>query len=111
MNASDKKPEKSGVPEEGKSFIFPSTASRGRGRFSGIYSSATGRAGIIALHPIAGLLVGGGLGAYLERTFETGNWIFWLFLILGFIAGYRNAAREYRAMLREQDEKRTSALP
>lgn len=83
-----------------KSFIF-SEGTRGGGAFT----RAVGRSGVIALHPIAGLLVGGGLGIYLQREYALGGWVFWALLLVGTFAGCRNAWRDYRAMLREQSEE------
>lgn len=82
-----------------KSFIF-SEGTRG-----GAFTRAVGRSGVIALHPVAGLLVGGGLGMYLQREYGLGSWVFWTLLLLGTFAGCRNAWRDYRAMLREQNEE------
>ena len=85
---------------EGKGYIFPKKSGSRFATFSG----SLGRAGVIGLHPLSGLLVGGAAGYFLREYFGAG-WIFWVLLLLGFIAGCRNAYREARALLREQDNE------
>ncbi|GHV53247.1 hypothetical protein FACS1894206_03560 [Deltaproteobacteria bacterium] len=60
------------------------------------------RAGVIGLHPVAGLLVGGACGYFLWKQFDAA-WCFWVFLLIGFIAGWMNAYGDIRVMMREQD--------
>lgn len=94
-----KKPEEADTPDAGKGYIFPKA---GRAARAASFSSVLGRAGIIGLHPISGILVGGGAGYFLWKKFDAA-WIFWILLLLGFVAGCLNAWREARAYLREQD--------
>ena len=61
-----------------------------------------GRAGVIGLHPLSGLLVGGAAGYFLWKHFDA-PWIFWTLLPIGFAAGCLNAYREIHALLLEQD--------
>lgn len=83
---------------EGKGYIFPEKSGSRFATFNG----SLGRAGVIGLHPLSGMLVGGAAGYFLRGYFGAG-WIFWVLLLAGFIAGCRNAYREARALLREQD--------
>ncbi|MCC8193642.1 MAG: AtpZ/AtpI family protein [Deltaproteobacteria bacterium] len=82
-----------------KGYIFPRTGLHTR---AATFGGALGRAGIIGLHPVSGLLVGGAAGYFLWKKFDAA-WIFWVLLLLGFIAGCLNAYREARAYLREQE--------
>ncbi len=86
-----------------KEYIFPK---RGTSK-TALFGSAIGRAGVIGLHPLSGILVGGCAGYFLRREFDA-PWIFWTLLLLGFIAGCRNAYRETKALLRDMEtpEKR-----
>ena len=86
-----------------KGYIFPKAGAHTR---AATLSSSLGRAGVIGLHPLSGLLVGGGAGYFLWKNFDA-PWLFWVFLLLGFAAGCLNAYRELRALLREQDTKKT----
>lgn len=91
--------------DAGKSYIFPEKSGA---THVAAFGGALGRAGIIALHPISGLLVGGVAGYLLWKKFDAA-WIFWILLLLGFTAGCLNAYREARAFLREQDTKQERA--
>ena len=82
-----------------KGHIFPEK----RASHAATFGGALGRAGVIGLHPLSGILVGGAAGYFLWKRFDA-QWIFWLLLLLGFIAGCRNAYREMRSYLREQEE-------
>ncbi len=94
-----KKSEGTGNTNAGKGYIFPKA---GRAARAASFSGALGRAGLIGLHPISGLLVGGGAGYILWKKFDAA-WIFWILLLAGFIAGCLNARREALAYLREQN--------
>ena len=98
------KPEAKNGTGEGKGYIFPKA---NHGSRVASFGSAIGRAGVIGLHPLSGILVGGCAGYFLWKHFDAA-WIFWILLLLGFIAGCLNAYREAKALLREQDaeEKR-----
>lgn len=89
--------EKPEHPGGGKSHIFPKQtgpASRTSGSFF--------RAGVIGLHPVSGLVVGGASGYFLWKEFDAA-WCFWGLLCIGFIAGCLNAYRDINAMLREEE--------
>jgi len=83
---------------EPKGYIFPKAGVHARAATLG---NSLGRAGIIGLHPLSGLLVGGAIGYFLWKKFDA-SWAFWVFLLFGFAAGCLNAYREARALLREQ---------
>lgn len=100
MGTSEEPPGETHGRTEGKGYIFPE---RSGSRFA-MFGGSVGRAGLIGLHPLSGLLVGGAAGYFLREYFDAG-WIFWVLLLLGFIAGCRNAYREARALLREQDNE------
>lgn len=93
------------TPEDGrkadtrKGYIFPKT----RASHAATFGGAIGRAGVIGLHPLSGILVGGAAGYFLWKRFDA-QWLFWILLLLGFIAGCRNAYREMRSYLREQEK-------
>jgi F0F1-type ATP synthase assembly protein I len=94
-----KKSEEAGGASAGKGYIFPREDSISR---AASFGGALGRAGVIGLHPVSGLLVGGIAGHVLWKEFDA-SWIFWTLLPLGFVAGCLNAYREARAYIREQD--------
>jgi len=91
------KPEKTDTTPKG--YIFPKAGLHTR---TATLGSSLGRASVVGLHPLSGLLVGGVVGYFLWKQFDA-PWIFWTFLPLGFAAGCRNAYREIRTLLREQD--------
>lgn len=99
------KPEHSGGAQGGKSHIFPKQtgdAARMGGSFF--------RAGVIGLHPVSGLVVGGVGGYFLWKRFDAA-WCFWGLLFIGFIAGCLNAYRDVRAMLREGEAEDAAKKP
>ena len=62
---------------------------------------AMGRAFRMATDLVAGVLVGGVIGYYLDQWLDTAPWLFVLFLVFGIAAGVRNVARTYMAMQAE----------
>ncbi|CAK7068806.1 MAG: hypothetical protein DELT_01781 [Desulfovibrio sp.] len=91
---------------EKKGYIFPKkTESR-----AAFFGKSVSRAGIIGLHPLSGLLVGGVAGYFLWKYFAA-PWIFWCMLAFGFIAGCRNAYRDFRAMQREEEAEDAAKKP
>lgn len=98
MRSPMKQPQKAG--NQGKKYIFP----KNRPANAPSFAAAIGRAGVIGLHPLSGLLVGGLAGYFLRERFEA-PWLFWVLLLAGFIAGCRNAYRDAKALVREQDRE------
>lgn len=68
------------------------------------------RAGLIGLHPISGLVVGGIAGYFLWRKFDA-PWFFWSLLAIGFIAGCRNAYRDFCLMRHEEETDNAAKMP
>ena len=89
-----KKPDSGGTQERG--YIFPKKSSAAAPAIGGAFF----RAGVIALHPVSGLLVGGVAGYFLWKHFDAA-WMFWGLLLLGFAAGCLNARRDFKAMMRD----------
>lgn len=87
-------------------YIFPKKT-ESRASFLGKSAS---RAGIIGLHPLSGLVVGGLAGYFLWKKFDA-SWLFWGMLLIGFIAGCRNAYRDFRAMMREEESDYVAKKP
>jgi ATP synthase protein I len=56
-------------------------------------TSNLGRALTLAIEMAAALAVGGGIGWYLDRIFDTKPWLFVVLLLIGFAAGIRNVMR------------------
>lgn len=93
-----------GAPGE-KSHIFPKKPVQSS-RLGGSFF----RAGVIGLHPVSGLVVGGAAGYFLWKRFDLA-WCFWGLLCIGFIAGCRNAYRDIRLMMREQEAEDAAKKP
>ena len=69
-----------------------------------VYSSSNlGQGMRVALELLASLLVGGGLGWFLDDAFGTNPWLFLLFLLLGLVVGFRSVHRIIRAVSRENE--------
>ena len=60
------------------------------------------KAAVIGLHPLGGMLVGGGIGYWLRAEFGFA-WGFPVLLVIGLIAGCLNAYRDARSLLREEE--------
>lgn len=69
------------------------------------------RAGIMGLHLVSGVLVGLGIGYFLDRWFETGPWLTAGFLILGILAGFMNLWIDAKRLIRQQEEHENKRLP
>ena len=65
------------------------------------FYDSLGRASVIGLHLVSGTLVGGAMGYGLDRWLGTSPWGLLFFLILGIIAGFRNAWRDARRVMQE----------
>ncbi|MDR3073931.1 MAG: AtpZ/AtpI family protein [Deltaproteobacteria bacterium] len=95
-------------PHSGKSHIFPGRTSGppGRAKLGGAFF----RAGVIGLHPVSGLVVGGAAGYFLWKKLDA-PWCFWTLLLVGFVAGCLNAYRDIRHMMREEDGGHAAKKP
>ncbi len=65
------------------------------------FYDSLGRASVIGLHLVSGTLVGGVMGYGLDRWLGTAPWGLLFFLILGIIAGFRNAWRDAKRVMQE----------
>ena len=68
------------------------------------FYDSLGRASIIGLHIVSGTLVGGGMGYGVDRWLGTSPWGLLFFLLLGIIAGFRNAWKDARRVMQESAE-------
>jgi ATP synthase protein I len=76
------------------------------GRGSGVSHRQTAVAYRVLVDMIAGLLVGGFLGYWLDRWLGTAPWGLVTLLILGFVAGANNAWRAIRSFQAVEDKDR-----
>jgi len=53
----------------------------------------------------AALVVGMGIGWFLDRTFDTRPWCLVIFTGFGIVAGFRNVLRAARRAARQEDER------
>lgn len=65
---------------------------------------ALGLASIMGIHMVSGVIVGMGMGYYLDKVFGTKPWLLLVFLIFGVIAGYRNMFREMQRIQKKEAE-------
>lgn len=65
------------------------------------HSSNLGQGMRVALELLASLLVGGGLGWFLDDAFGTKPWLFLVFLLLGLAAGFRSVHHIIRTVSRQ----------
>ncbi len=65
--------------------------------------SAIGKASVMGLHMVSGILVGGVIGWLLDSWLGTGPWLFVIFFILGVAAGFLNVWRDMKAIVRAQE--------
>ncbi len=68
------------------------------------FFDAAGRASVLGLHLVSGLIVGGLLGYGLDAWAGCHPWGFIGGLVLGIIAGFRNLWQDASAMLRRMDD-------
>ncbi len=64
--------------------------------------NAISRAGVLGMHMVSGLIVGGLIGYGLDSYFETGPLWLIVFLILGICAGFRNLYLDAKLLLLSQ---------
>lgn len=60
--------------------------------------SALGKAYRMAIELVVAVVVGGGIGWYLDKWLETGPWLFVIFFFLGVAAGFRNVYKAAQKM-------------
>lgn len=63
-----------------------------------------GLASMMGIHLVSGVIVGMGMGYYLDKTFGTKPWLMLLFLIFGIVAGYKNMFREMQRIQKKEAE-------
>ena len=63
-----------------------------------------GMASMMGIHLVSGVIVGMGMGYYLDKFFDTKPWLTLVFLIFGIIAGYKNMFREMQRIQRKEAE-------
>lgn len=61
-----------------------------------------GLASMMGIHLVSGVLVGLGMGYYLDKYFGTKPWLTVVFLIFGIIAGYKNMFREMQRIQKKE---------
>ena len=67
----------------------------------------------IAAQLVAGVLIGGAMGYFLDRWLGTAPWLMVVFLMLGFAAGLMNVVRTAREMqkISEAQSKGAKSVP
>lgn len=65
---------------------------------------ALGRASVMGLHMVSGIIVGCLLGYWLDKWLETSPWLAGAGLVLGIAAGFRNVWLDARILLRQGEE-------
>lgn len=74
--------------------------------------AALGQAFRILTELVVGVVVGGGIGWFLDRQLGTGGpWFLFVFLILGFTAGMSNVVRTARRMQAQAEPLQRAAKP
>jgi ATP synthase protein I len=63
-----------------------------------------GLASMMGIHLVSGVLVGMGMGYYLDKFFGTKPWLMLLFLVFGIVAGYKNMFREMKRIQKKEAE-------
>jgi len=65
-------------------------------------------ASVVGLHMVSGLIVGGGVGYYLDEWLGTKPWLFLVFLVLGIAAGFKNVYDDMKKILKAIDSRRNN---
>lgn len=96
---------------EGLSKRLTQAQSRGRtpGEDVNARGAAYGQAFRVAAELVAGLVVGGGIGWFLDNAFNTKPILLALFLMLGFAAGLLNVVRSAKKMQAKAEPLQRSA--
>lgn len=68
---------------------------------SGLFD-AIGKASVIGLHMVSGIIVGGVMGYFLDEWLGTSPWLKIVFFILGVGAGFRNVYLDTKLLLKSQ---------
>ena len=63
-----------------------------------------GLASMMGIHLVSGVIVGMGMGYYLDKVFGTKPWFMLLFLVFGIVAGYKNMFREMQRIQKKEAE-------
>ncbi len=63
-----------------------------------------GLASMMGIHLVSGVIVGMGMGYYLDKVFGTKPWLMLLFLVFGIVAGYKNMFREMQRIQKKEAE-------
>ncbi len=67
--------------------------------FGDLYDATT-----IGLSVVFSILIGGGIGLWLDTRYHTPyHWVFFLFLFFGIVAGFRNMYRGMKRIERNED--------
>jgi ATP synthase protein I len=76
-------------------------------------SKALGMGFSIAAQLVAGVIVGGAIGFFLDRWLGSAPWLMVLFLVFGFAAGLMNVVRTAREMqkISEEQSKGAKSVP
>ncbi len=69
---------------------------------------AMGRASVLGLHLVSGILVGGGLGLLVDRWLDCNPWGVLVGLVFGIAAGFRNLWQDARLLIRHASDDRQS---
>lgn len=99
------KPQNGSGDKKTGSHIFPEKPSG-----APLLGKGLSRAAIIGLHPLGGMLVGGGIGYWLRLEYGFG-WSFPALLLIGLAAGCLNAYRDARSLLREEESDHDTKKP
>lgn len=65
-------------------------------------------ASVIGLHMVSALLLGAGAGYYLDKWLDTKPWLFFLFLIFGVVAGFKNVYTDTKKILKAVEARRNN---
>ncbi len=65
---------------------------------------ALGRASVIGLHMVSGIIVGAGLGYALDHWLDTFPWCSGAGLLFGIAAGFRNVWMDTKYLIRQEEK-------
>ncbi len=62
----------------------------------------------IGFSVVFSILIGGGIGLWIDKKFDTSHhWAFFIFLIMGIVAGFENMYRGIKKYKDENNDKKT----